>query len=89
MSAFGVYNLEFSIQSNGSVVISDGHTKTGEDVPSCPINPGMYIQVTREWGGGVDVNWEWVLGLGVGTRRLSSSEVLDWKWKLGGVGVQD
>ena len=37
----------------------------------------------------MDVNWEWVLGLGVGTRRSSSSEVLDWKGKLGGVGVKD
>lgn len=49
MSAFGVYNLEFGIQSNGSVVVSDGGMKSGDDVPPCPINPGMYIQVSRKW----------------------------------------
>ena len=65
MSAFGVYNLEFGIQSNGSVVISDGSMKNGEDVPPCPINPGMYIQVTREWGVGSGSE------LGVGTRAGS------------------
>lgn len=51
MLAFSVYNLEFGIHSNGSVVISDGGTKTGEDVPPCPINPGVYIQVTGSGSG--------------------------------------